>query len=48
MGALISSDDKKLSKLAELMVDDRDKAAKLALAWVNKDKKDRAREGGEQ
>lgn len=48
MSALLSADDKKLSKLAELLIDDRDKASKLAQAWVNKEKKDRSREGGEQ
>ena len=48
MTTLMSADDKKLSKLAELLVDDRDKAAKLAQAWVNKDKRDRSKEAGEQ
>jgi len=48
MTSLMSADDKKLAKLAELLIDDRDKAAKLAQAWVNKDKKDRPREAGEQ
>jgi len=48
MTALLSADDKKLSKLAELLIDDREKASKLAQAWVNKDKKDRSKEGGEQ
>jgi len=48
MSALLSTDDKKLSKLAELLIDDRDKASKLAQAWVNKDKKDHSKEGCEQ
>jgi len=48
MANLMSSDDKKLNKMAELMVEDKEKAAKLAQAWVNKDKKDRPKEGGEQ
>lgn len=48
MSQLMSSDDKKISKIAELMVDDRDKASKLVQAWINKDKKDRQKEGGEQ
>lgn len=48
MTSLVGADEKKLSKLAELLIDDREKAAKLAQAWVNKDKKDRSREGGGQ
>lgn len=48
MSSLLSADNKKVTKLAELLIDDRDKAAKLAQAWVNKDKKDRSQEGVEQ
>lgn len=47
MTALMKEDDKKLSKLAELMVENRDKAAKVASAWVNKARKDQSREGEE-
>jgi len=43
---LIAIDDKKLAKLAELMIDDKDKAQKLAAALVNKAKKDATAEGG--
>lgn len=38
MIALMYEDDQKRVKLAELLVDDRDKAAKLAAAWVKKGK----------
>lgn len=48
MITLLKTDEKKLSKLAELIVDDKDKATKLAQAWVNKDKKDKAGKGGGQ
>lgn len=47
LSALITADEKKLVKIAELMIDDRDKAAKIAQAFVNKEKKDRNKEGGE-
>lgn len=47
MTVLMNEDQKKLIKLAELLVDDRDKAAKLAAAWVAKEKKSNPREGGE-
>ena len=46
LAAAIGGDERKLSKLAELMVDDRDKAQKFAAALVNKAKKDAAAEGG--
>jgi NADH-quinone oxidoreductase subunit I len=42
MTELINEDDKILSKLAELMVDDRDKAAKVASAWIKKAKQKNA------
>lgn len=38
MIGIINDDDKKLSKLAELMVEDRDKATKVAQAWINRAK----------
>lgn len=47
MSTLMEKDDKKLAKLAELMVEDRDKAAKVAAAWVNKARKEQSREGDE-
>jgi NADH-quinone oxidoreductase subunit I len=46
LAAAIGGDERKLSKLAELMVDDRDKARKFAAALVSKAKKDAAAEGG--
>ncbi|HEX3010841.1 MAG TPA: NADH-quinone oxidoreductase subunit I [Syntrophomonadaceae bacterium] len=48
LSALITADEKKLAKIAELMIDDREKAVKIAQAFVNKEKKDRNKEGGEQ
>jgi NADH-quinone oxidoreductase subunit I len=47
LSALITADEKKLVKIAELMIDDREKAVKIAQAFVNKEKKDRNKEGGE-
>ncbi|MCX5779379.1 MAG: NADH-quinone oxidoreductase subunit I [Firmicutes bacterium] len=47
LAGLIAADGKKLTKLAELMIDDKDKAQKLATALVNKAKKDASAEGGE-
>jgi NADH-quinone oxidoreductase subunit I len=47
LAALLGGDEKKLSKLAELMVDDRDKAQKFAAALVSKAKKNGAAGGGE-
>lgn len=41
MTALMNEDDKKMVKLAELLVDDREKAAKLAAAWVAKENNNR-------
>lgn len=48
MADLMAADEKKLSKIAELMVEDVDKAHKIAQAFVNKEKKSRPVEGGEQ
>lgn len=46
LAGLIAADGKKLTKLAELMIDDKDKAQKLATALVNKAKKDASAERG--
>lgn len=49
LGAALTGDEKKIGRLAELMVDDRDKAKKVAVAMVNKELKDRDKaEGGEK
>ena len=47
MTVLLSQDDKILNKLAQLLVEDRAKAAKVATAWVAREKKNRPGEGGE-
>lgn len=47
LAGLITADEKKLVKIAELMLDDREKAGKIAQALVNKEKKQRNKEGGE-
>lgn len=47
MAELMNGDNKKLAKLTEFMVDDRDKAVKIASAWVNKARQDQSREGDE-
>jgi NADH-quinone oxidoreductase subunit I len=47
LAELIAADAKKLAKLAELMIDDKDKAQKFAAALVIKAKKERPQEGGD-
>jgi len=47
MTVLLNQDEKIHAKLAQLLVEDRDKAAKVAAAWVTREKKNRPGEGGE-
>jgi hypothetical protein len=37
LAAILAADEKKLQKVAALMIQDRDKAKKIALAFVNKE-----------
>ncbi|MEQ8200058.1 MAG: NADH-quinone oxidoreductase subunit I [Syntrophomonadaceae bacterium] len=46
MSELMQGDDKILAKLAQLMIEDRDKAARVAAAWVAREKKLHQGEGG--
>ncbi|NLN86118.1 MAG: NADH-quinone oxidoreductase subunit I [Syntrophomonadaceae bacterium] len=46
MSGLMKADDKILAKLTQLLVEDRDKAAKVATAWVAREKKRNPGEGG--
>ncbi len=45
---VLAADEKKREKMSELLVDDRDKARKVAGAYVTKEKRDRQKEGGEE
>jgi len=47
MTILLSQDEKILNKMAQLLVEDRNKAAKVATAWVAREKKKSPGEGGE-
>lgn len=44
---VLTVDDKKREKIAELLIDDKDKARKVAGAYITKEKRDREKEGGE-
>ena len=50
MADIVQADRGKAEKLVELMADDQDKARKVAVAFVNKEKKQRQSqtEGGEK
>jgi NADH-quinone oxidoreductase subunit I len=48
LAELIQSDQKTAAKMAELMVKDKEKAVKVASGFVNKEKKNRAREESDQ
>jgi len=43
---ILQADEKKLVRMATMMIEDREKAGKVALAFVNKELKDRQQEGG--
>lgn len=46
LAGILLADENKLSRMALLMIEDKEKAKKVAQAFVNKELKDRAKEGG--
>lgn len=45
LAGILMADEKKLNRLAALMIEDKEKAKKVAVAFVNKELKDCAKEG---
>ncbi len=46
LAGLLKADENRLSKMAALIIEDKEKAKKVAVALVNKELKDRQKEGG--
>jgi len=47
LSQILLGDENKMSRMAVLMIEDKEKAKKIAAAFVNKELKDRQKEGGE-